>query len=220
VAQGAKYYDDKYAASSSYAQSYRDSHYLPQWVQVEFWLRPFKDKTLLDLGCGPGQFAEMLDDLEYPNYTGLDFSPVAIKKAKTRSSYPFHTADLYKEDLASKSADVAICLEVLEHLDRDQEVVEKLPEGTFCIFSVPDFDDPGHVRWFRSEYQVRKRYYKYVAIEDIQFICGIWLFKGVRSDFKPNLIQSILKTREPISWSSFSLRMRHRVLHFFKIKHT
>lgn len=220
MAQEAKYYDDMYADSADYAKSYRDSHYLPQWVQVEFWLRPFKDKNILDLGCGPGQFAEMLSDLEYPNYTGLDFSAMAIEKAKTRSTYPFYTADLYEEDLGSRGADVAICLEVLEHLDSDQEVVAKIPEGTFCIFSVPDFDDPGHVRWFRSEYQVRKRYYKLVAIEDIKFICGIWLFKGDRSDFKPNLIQRILMTREPIGWSTLYVRFRHRVLHFFKIKHT
>lgn len=220
LAQGAKYYDDHYAESESYAKSYRDSHYLPQWVQVEFWLRPFKDKILLDLGCGPGQFAEMLSDLEYPNYTGLDFSPVAIEKAKKRSQYSFHSADLYEEDLAARGADVAICLEVLEHLDRDQEIVSKLNKDTYCIFSVPNFDDPGHVRWFRSEYQVRKRYYKLMAIEDIQFICGIWLFRGVRSDFQPNLMQRVLKTREPISWSTFYARLRHRLLHFFKIKHT
>lgn len=220
MAQGATYYDDKYETSASYAQNYRDSHYYPQWVQVEFLLREFKDQHILDLGCGPGQFAEMLADMGYPHYLGFDFSEVAIAKAKSRADYPFLVADLYGDDIQNATFDVAVCLEVLEHLDRDQEVVAKIPEGSYCIFSVPNFDDPGHVRWFRNEYQVRKRFYRLMEIEKIYFINSIWIFHGRRSDFRPNFFQRILKTRENIGWSSFSKRLRHRILHWFKIKHT
>ena len=56
--QAASYYDALYAGRESYHALYSDSLYFPLWVQVEFGLRPHREKKILDIGCGPGQFAD------------------------------------------------------------------------------------------------------------------------------------------------------------------
>lgn len=217
--QPAEYYDAHFATQAAYHSTYRDSFYFPLWVQVEFLLREHKGKSILDIGCGPGQFAGYLHDLEYPHYRGVDFSPKAIELAREMCDYPFEVGDALTGDMYQEPYDVAMALEVLEHLNEDHKVIHNIKPGTYCIFSVPNFDDPGHVRWFRSFYQVRKRYYRLIDIKSMHFINNIYLFAGERSDFQPNIFQRILKTRSPITLGSLWARIWHRAVHSLKIKH-
>jgi SAM-dependent methyltransferase len=216
----ASYYDDLYPFKASYNDHYKNSHYFVQWVQVEFILREFKQKKILDVGCGTGQFAQFLKDEGYSDYTGVDFSEKAIEIAKTKSDFHFFVGNALDPDLFKPAYDIVMALEVLEHMDNDLDLIKNIPEDTFCLFSIPNFDDPGHVRWFRSEYQVRKRYFKHIDIERIYFIKDIYIFYGRKSTFSPSMLQNFLKTREVVKFSGIMERIRHRWVHFFKIKHT
>lgn len=190
-----------------------------QWVQVEMMLRSFRGKKILEIGCGTGQLAKMLEDLGHTNYEGFDFSSVAIRKAQEISGQSFFVGDALDPTLYDKPYEVVISLEVLEHIRKDTAILNLIRKGTYVIISVPNFDDPGHIRWFRNEYQVRKRFYKYIDIKKIYFINNIYIIGGIRSDFEPNILQRALKTRDKISFASIWARIRHRVNHYFKIKH-
>lgn len=209
--KNATYYDTVYANSESYQRHYSNSHYFPLWVQIEFGLRPHREKKILEIGCGPGQLAHFLEDKGYENYQGIDFSETAIELARKTCSFPVRVADAFSPEVLESDYDVILCTEVLEHVQRDLELVEMIRPGTTCLMSVPNFDHASHVRFFRSEYAVRSRYYRMIDIRRIHFINGIYLITGVRSDFRPGPIQWLLKTRETISWDSIKRRIRHRL---------
>jgi len=217
--KGNEYYDELFEKQQYYNDHYSNIHYYVQWVQVEMMLRPFKDKHILEIGCGTGQFTQMLEDLGYRGYNGFDFSEVAIKKSKERTNLNVFVGDALDPATYDLPYDAVVCLEVLEHLEKDLQVLENIKEGAFVIVSVPNFDDLSHVRWFRSYYQVRKRFFRHIDIRGIRFVNNIYILCGTRSDFKPNIFQAFLKTREEISLKSFSNRIRHKLVHYFKIKH-
>jgi SAM-dependent methyltransferase len=215
----AQYYDTLFSERAHYNVHYTDVHYYVQWVQVERFLRPFKNRPILEIGCGPGQLAQMLQDLGYTDYTGFDFSEVAVAKATDAVTFPIFQGDALDPKTYDRPYDAVICLEVLEHLKDDHKVLENIRLGSTVIVSVPNFDDASHVRWFRSQYQVRSRYYRHIAIERICFINDIYIVYGTRSDFKPNLVQRLLKTRDAVGVDGFMLRIKHKLNHLLKIKH-
>ena len=128
---------------------------------------------MLDIGCGLGHLASCLAAAEVDHsFTGLDFSPVAVERA--RSLYPDHQfveADLTEPSLLQRlNFDVATATEFLEHIPGDTNVLSHLPKGTYFVGSVPDFDSFGHVRHFHSATAVTKRYESYfeeLVVEEI-----------------------------------------------------
>lgn len=106
------------------------------------------ERTVLDIGCGQGRLGEYIR-----NYDGFDM----VKN-------PYRVADIYSHDYGDY--DVYVLLEVLEHLQRDTEVLRKVPVGKEIIFSVPSFDDPSHVRMFTEEI-VRWRYRDLIRFDSV-----------------------------------------------------
>ncbi len=66
--------------------------------------------------------------------------------------------------------DTIVCLEVLEHIERDLDVIANWKSGCECICSVPNFDYPTHVRWFRHEAEIVSRYGHLISIREIERI--------------------------------------------------
>ena len=79
--------------------------------------------------------------------------------------------------------DVIICLEVLEHIENDLDVIDSLPSGKNLMMTVPNYNSFGHLRIFKDEKEVKKRYerfFKTFSVEPIK-LAGkniIWLFSG------------------------------------------
>ena len=125
-----------------------------------------KPEFIVDLGCGSGQFAAMLAEIQDNfTYRGYDFSSVAIDKATHLVNDPrfsFTTADLRSYNFLKKdyipSNTVFTAHEFLEHVHFDLEVIEKIPLGCYFSFSVPSFDYSNHVRHFVNYGQVFDRY--------------------------------------------------------------
>jgi hypothetical protein len=63
-----------------------------------------------------------------------------------------------KDIFKNFNTDVYIVLEVLEHIEQDREIISSIMGNKEVIFSVPNFDSFGHVRFFRDENQVKERY--------------------------------------------------------------
>lgn len=116
----------------------------------------------LDLGCGPGQFAECLRARGYEaGYLGIDFSPVAIEHARAGAgrNQHFELADLRNWQPADSSrSTIFVCTETLEHLDDDLELVAKIEPGRRLIFSVPNYRAAAHLRVFGTVGSVWERY--------------------------------------------------------------
>lgn len=164
---------------------YQSSCYYPMYHAVLKVLQNKKVENVLEVGCGSGAFAHMLFEKTHIGYRGFDFSPVAVEKAKRRTSKEnaFYVADaLNAENYATLSSSI-ICTEVLEHIPNDLELVSIWPAGTFCVCSVPNFDSTYHERFFRSEAEVAERYGKLLDIKTIARIKKPILSDISRSNF-------------------------------------
>jgi 2-polyprenyl-3-methyl-5-hydroxy-6-metoxy-1,4-benzoquinol methylase len=54
--------------------------------------------------------------------------------------------------------DSVVCMEVLEHIERDRELIQRIAPGARCLCTVPNFPYKSHVRHFRNEQEVHQRY--------------------------------------------------------------
>ena len=147
-------------------------YYHKDWESMGFWsiiwqkslpiLKENQVNSILDIGSGMGQFGQACSQNNI-KYKGIDFSEYAVlysKKNKIKDE-EFECIDVFKYDFKD-NVDCYVSHEFLEHIEKDTEVIQKLPSGKLFIFSVPDFDDPGHVRWFLNIDEVYNRYSPYI----------------------------------------------------------
>jgi SAM-dependent methyltransferase len=142
------------------------SPWLPVYEEAARWIL---NDPVIDLGCGTGRFAQALySQTRRGSYLGLDFSQRALAEAKRGFSpgvCKYEGIEFKKQDLARwKPGDdldggtVFTCLEVLEHLEDDLDIVGRIPPGFRLIFSVPNYPSKAHVRDFRLIRDVWERY--------------------------------------------------------------
>jgi ubiquinone/menaquinone biosynthesis C-methylase UbiE len=98
-------------------------------------LVPFKDKQILDFGCGDGEISTQLALLG-ARVTGIDISPELIEMAHHRAALDhvedrtrFIAGDIVTLDLEPNAFDHVVCYAVLHHVDMD----ETLPRILRCL---------------------------------------------------------------------------------------
>lgn len=133
-----------------------------------------QDSAVVDLGCGPGLFAEFLYRAGFKDYLGIDFSSKCVEIAQCRiPSYTFEVDNLYDSSNAKfLNYDVFVLVEVLEHLSDDLAVINSIPIGKKIIFSVPNRHDIAHVRFFDNPEEIKQRFDKYIKFDKILTING------------------------------------------------
>ncbi|MFP3886606.1 methyltransferase domain-containing protein [Priestia filamentosa] len=167
------FYDDVYKQgghNQMYHKHYKQSIYYPIWTKTIDLLDETANAEIIDIGCGVGQFANLLFDHGFLQYKGLDFSTEAIAVAKEVNptfEEKFVVDNAYTTNVFSEPYNVVILFEVLEHLAGDIEVIDKIRTGTNVLLSVPNFDSVSHVRYFKSEQEIRERYSKLLDIKNI-----------------------------------------------------
>lgn len=160
----AGWYDQAYRVAPEYAVPYHHSHYYAQWALVAERVRHAHLTRVVDIGCGPGQFAQCLFEMAgITAYDGLDFSGEAVRMAQRACPQGrFHQDDATTTDLCRTTPhDVVICMEILEHVPQDEDVIRQWVPGIRAIATVPNFPYQSHVRHFTSSAQVIDRYARY-----------------------------------------------------------
>ncbi|NIP92150.1 MAG: class I SAM-dependent methyltransferase, partial [Akkermansiaceae bacterium] len=80
--QPAEFYDVAYREREGYRQHYTKSVYYFLWCVIMDRLRGATVSKMVDIGCGPGQFAALVRDTLEVDYCGIDFSSQAIEMAR------------------------------------------------------------------------------------------------------------------------------------------
>jgi 2-polyprenyl-3-methyl-5-hydroxy-6-metoxy-1,4-benzoquinol methylase len=161
------WYDEAYNQSAEYRKEPEDSIYYHVWKGA---IKLIKNERIVDFGCGPGQFAKLLLKKGKRFVYGVDFSSSAISlaaKSNPEHSAKFRVRDLLK-DFKLPAHDLVVCFEVLEHIEKDLDVVKKIQSGKRFIFSVPNYDYKSHVRKFETAEEILLRYGGIVDIKSIQ----------------------------------------------------
>ncbi len=169
-------YDSMYTSGGFegvYNLPYRNSCYYPLIKEVLAILRSYKATSVLDVGCGVGLLAQAIIEQTHLGYRGFDFSEKAIEKALLRIDNPSlfrlgDAMDISNYKWLDYNYDTIVCTEVLEHVEEDHLVVDCWEKGKLCIFSVPNFDSPSHVRFFGSEKEIINRYADFIQFHQIR----------------------------------------------------
>jgi trans-aconitate 2-methyltransferase len=109
-----------------------------------------RPRTVVDLGCGPGNLTTLLAD-RWPtaDVVGLDSSPEMVAKARGADDrVTFEVADL-RSWAPSEPVDVLVSNATLQwvpgHLELLPRLVEHVAPGGWLAFQVPgNFDEPSH----------------------------------------------------------------------------
>lgn len=134
------------APSSNYAK-YQTGNPAMQWIIQRFLRRivahveAARPARVVDLGSGEGMVARRLRELPFSfEYRGIELDPGAVRVAQAEvPGMRFEAGDILEVEPDRGWADVALCLEVLEHLAEPGAAVDRIAEWTrgVAIVSVP-----------------------------------------------------------------------------------
>jgi len=149
--------------------------YYPIWSKMVDFIKG----KVIDLGCGVGQGAQLITRRGHQYVVGIDWSPVAITKAKQRNpELKFVCSDVMEINFDDFDYETIYSSETFEHIKDDYALLEKIPQGKQIILSVPNAHAIGHMRYFETLEDVIDHYKDYIDIEntDQHKLCSINFF--------------------------------------------
>ena len=140
------------SSKMNYSREYENSlHYSPRFQSYAASLAKrlvetydLRSKTVLEIGCGKGDFLNMLCELG--ENSGIGFDPsYEVERFPAESQKRFSIIhDFYTEKYAKHSADLIVCRHVLEHIESPRPFLNMLRksvgsnENTILFFEVPN----------------------------------------------------------------------------------
>jgi SAM-dependent methyltransferase len=130
-------------------------------------LAGFEDGTILDVGCGPGDFAQTLldDGVPFRHYTGVDALAPMIEAARERDlpRCTFEVRDVLADDLADVAADGIDYVCVSGTLNTMEEktaraLIRRLYETAAQGIVFNFLSDRPHPRWREKDLTPARRY--------------------------------------------------------------
>jgi glycosyltransferase involved in cell wall biosynthesis len=163
-----RFIDDRFTTHDGYyvLQSMRRARGLNRWILEQF--RQYIGQRVLEAGCGIGNFTELLLDRE--RLVCVDNDPLYVEMAEWRLGHMENVRTLKRdlsdtaayEELKAERIDTIVCLNVLEHIAPDEQVLrayhDLLEPGGHAIILVPAHmwlygpcdEALGHVRRYTS----------------------------------------------------------------------
>lgn len=138
-------YDNSYLSgtvSGHYNTNEEVSHY--EYLAFKDYVLKYRSgaqEKLLDVGCGVGNFLDILASVDNLAVEGVEFSDFAFKKALDKG-HLVRKGDLLELDYPESSFDFIAALYVLEHVPNPFDVIKKafalLRPGGYLILAVPN----------------------------------------------------------------------------------
>jgi SAM-dependent methyltransferase len=131
-----------------YTQDYENSlHASPRFqayaeAQAESLIEQYdlQDNTIIDIGCGKGEFLQLL--CERGTNHGVGFDPSYDPTLGVTSRRVDFVQDFYSEQHSDRNADLIVCRHVLEHIDEPMTFLEMIRRTTgnhvTIFFEVPN----------------------------------------------------------------------------------
>lgn len=147
---------DKYVSEKVWADgvSYSERDY-QRWanaakVRLRGWLPSDRNTPVLDMGCGPGYFLYMLDQLGYTDLTGVDLSPEQVALAREWCPRATIIQGDLREVLAQNPNRFGLVagFDIIEHFSKDEIlplltlVAQALRPGGRVILQTPNGESP------------------------------------------------------------------------------
>ncbi|MFW6060598.1 MAG: class I SAM-dependent methyltransferase [Phycisphaeraceae bacterium] len=101
-------------------------------------------KTVLEIGCGKGEFLEAMCEFGVGKGIGIDPAYVPQRRTSPAAKRMEVIQDLYSEDYAHLSADMIVCRHTLEHIHQTLAFLQTIRRSidgdreTLLFFEVPD----------------------------------------------------------------------------------
>lgn len=104
------------------------------WEFIEPWVKEINPKSVIDLGCGNGQWSEHFEQ----DYLGVDISEKLIKEAKKRYPDKEFMASKLEDLKIDKKYDLAFCYTLFEHIKEEDmpqaiEALKKVSKKAILI---------------------------------------------------------------------------------------
>jgi SAM-dependent methyltransferase len=175
-------------ANRAIARERRRSHWFrPVWALLAEHVRRSGAQSVIEVGCGKGEFACLLRDLGIPEYLGLDTNAARLAKARANCpEYRFEVADVFLTNhLRGENYDVVVMTGFLEFVRWDLVALELVRPHRRVLGTVTAGEEPGRVRQFTSANQVLDHYspvLRELRVEPIHLAHGrtAFLFDGIK----------------------------------------
>jgi ubiquinone/menaquinone biosynthesis C-methylase UbiE len=203
--------------------------YRSRLTLVKIWGKKVNSNGVgVDIGCGSGAAAQLLQDHFGLEVQGFDISEYAVKASQQRGVKTIK-ADVTQLDLPPNSQDFAISLDVIEHIeDRNslpREIFRILKPGGKCLITVP-----AHM-WLWSNHDLLnhhfRRYSKSELLSDLKnagfevknirwwnsiFLPYILLTRSIRKDSGNSEFEAPPKILQPLVWAVLNFVARSELV--------
>jgi ubiquinone/menaquinone biosynthesis C-methylase UbiE len=151
-------------------------------------------QTVLDAGCGEGHILRHFLADRFPNVIGADLDIARLRYAKSQdNSTPLLCSNLHNIPLPDNAVDLALCLEVLEHVGDPERALREIHRVTrrYVILSVPN--EP----FWRIANIMRGAYWD--RLGNTPEHINHWSFIGFRNFVEQHF--RVLHTAHPVTWT-------------------
>jgi SAM-dependent methyltransferase len=163
-------------------------------VLAETIVKRLHPSSVVDVGCGSGGLLAALARHDVPRLLGLESSPDGVALARRRK-VDVRVCDLSRPFTLDASFDVAVCLEVAEHLPEAlaDQFVDGLASGPdLLVFSAatPGQGGENHVNEQPHEYWIHKLGARGFSVDEdaTREVRAEWSARGVASWYCRNVI--------------------------------
>jgi SAM-dependent methyltransferase len=171
-----KYASDRYESTQVYSSTFNEFHL--QLAQNLIDKYELKGKTVIEIGCGQGEFLHLLAELG--DIQGIGFDPAFLKESlDPRSNGNVRIIkDYYSEKYAQYDSDLICCKMTLEHIHNPLEFVKTIRRSigprkdTLVFFQVPDVTRVLREIAFWDIYYEHCSYFSPESLESLFQECG------------------------------------------------